>query len=233
MLGKCGWFPVRESRSCIRFGCWCNKSPQTWHQKIAPFIIPYFVWLECRHHGVHVGSSRGVSPSSNRAVSRAVASSGTWRGCVCRLIWAGGSIWFHTGLKSFLRWLLVEVTRHLSYLFPLGPFQRQWWQVEFPTVVDLTDVPFWGSLSLSFAFGQRKFSALRIYVLIEMPPSSGHWLCLLPHCRIAVWVLAILRWSHWGFLRRVSCNLQRGRVWLLLCQYECLLFIFVVWSRDF
>ena len=184
MLGKCGWFPVRESRSCIRFGCWCNKSPQTWHQKIAPFIIPYFVWLECRHHGVHVGSSRGVSPSSNRAVSRAVASSGSWRGCVCRLIWAGGSIWFHTGLKSFLRWLLVEVTRHLSYLFPLGPFQRQWWQVEFPTVVDLTDVPFWGSLSL-FCF--RTEEVLRFKDLCTYRNATKFWAltlspATLPNC---------------------------------------------------
>ena len=32
-----------------------------------------------------------------------------------------------------------------------------------------------------------------------------------------------------GFLCTISCHLQRGRVWLLLCQSECLLFLFVAW----
>ena len=32
-----------------------------------------------------------------------------------------------------------------------------------------------------------------------------------------------------GFLGTVSCHLQRGRIWRLLCQFECLLFLFVAW----
>ena len=59
-----------------------------------------------------------------------------------------------------------------------------------------------------------------------MPLTSGHWFCILPHCQIAVWVLANLGWSLLSFL---SCHLWRGRVWLLLCQFECLLFLFVAW----
>lgn len=62
-----------------------------------------------------------------------------------------------------------------------------------------------------------------------MPQIAGHWFCILPHCRITVWVLAILEWSPLGFLHTVSCHLWRGRVWWLLCQFECLLFLSVVW----
>ena len=59
-----------------------------------------------------------------------------------------------------------------------------------------------------------------------MPLTSGHWFCILPLCRITVWVLEILRWRLLGILCRVSCHRRRGRVWLLLCQFECLLFLF-------
>ena len=36
-------------------------------------------------------------------------------------------------------------------------------------------------------------------------------------------------WSLLGFLCTVSCHLWRGRIWLLLCHFECLLFLFVAW----
>ena len=42
---------------------------------------------------------------------------------------------------------------------------------------------------------------------IEMPLFSGHWFCILPHCRIAVWVLAILGRSLFGFLFFLMINL--------------------------
>ena len=46
---------------------------------------------------------------------------------------------------------------------------------------------------------------------------------------IPVWVLAVWEWSVLGVPRKVSYHLQRVRVWLLLCQFGCLWFLFVVW----
>ena len=56
-----------------------------------------------------------------------------------------------------------------------------------------------------------------------------HWFCILPHCWTAVWVLVIWGWRLLDFPYKVSCHLWRERIWLLLWQSECLLFLFVAW----
>ena len=72
--------------------------------------------------------------------------------------------------------------------------------------------------------------SLSSFSLLVYRNATDFWalICILPHCQIAVWVQAILRWSLLGFPHKVSCNLWRVRVWLL-CRFRYLLFLCVVW----
>ena len=58
---------------------------------------------------------------------------------------------------------------------------------------------------------------------------SVHCFYILTLYWIPVWVLAVLEGNLLGFWHKVSYHQQRMRVWLLLCWFRCLLFLFVVW----
>ena len=67
------------------------------------------------------------------------------------------------------------------------------------------------------------------YWCVEMQVISVHWFYILWHCWTHVSVLAVFWGRLSGFPCRVSCHLWKLKVWLLLCQFGCLLFHFVVW----
>ena len=58
---------------------------------------------------------------------------------------------------------------------------------------------------------------------------SVRWFYTLQLCWIHESVLAVFWWTLLGFPYRVSCHLQRVKVWLPPCQFGCLLFLCVVW----
>ena len=68
----------------------------------------------------------------------------------------------------------------------------------------------------------------KIFFKKEMQLISVHWFYILPLGWILVSVLEILGWTPLGFPHRMSCHLQRARVWLL-CWFGWLLVLFVVW----
>ena len=57
---------------------------------------------------------------------------------------------------------------------------------------------------------------------------SVHWFYILTLYWIPVWVIEVLEWSLLGFPHKGS-YMQRMRVWLILCWFGCLQFLFIVW----
>ena len=64
---------------------------------------------------------------------------------------------------------------------------------------------------------------------IGMQLISVHWFYILQLCWIHGSVLAVSWWNLLGFPYRVSCHLQRGKVWPPPGWFGCLLFLCVVW----
>ena len=62
-----------------------------------------------------------------------------------------------------------------------------------------------------------------------MQPISVHWFYILWLCWIYGSVLAGFCWNLLGFTYRVSCHLQRVKIWLPPCWFGCLLFLCIVW----
>ena len=61
-----------------------------------------------------------------------------------------------------------------------------------------------------------------------MPLISMHWFCILPHCWIAVWVLAVLGWSFGFSIHSIMSSAKRGSltslpIWMSFIYFCCLI----------